>query len=92
MNVRQLGKGTAWLQEFEVEGTVDFPLDMLRYDACWPARGEDAGTIARTFDRECRLSARRDDAPFRVRLRRSAPGKECEPTVERWRSFGWDVI
>ncbi len=66
-----------------VEGSGPFPIDMLRYDACIPATELDAGTIARTFER--------DDVHARVALRRLAAG-DGPPTVGRWESFGWRIV
>jgi hypothetical protein len=31
---------------FAVEGEGDFPIDMLRYDKCWPATERDSHVIA----------------------------------------------
>jgi hypothetical protein len=70
------------LWDFEVTGRGPFPIDMLRYDACWPVRGEDVmriepGPQSHQGTRTVRL----------VRCARSGNG----PTVGRWGSFGWTV-
>jgi hypothetical protein len=69
------------LFEFEVAGRGQFPIDMLRYDQCWPKReSEDAMGIERSF--------RNDPGILRqVTLRGLHP-----PTVGRWESFGWKII
>lgn len=33
------------VSRFYVRGRGHFPLDMLRYDECWPATGEDAAKM-----------------------------------------------
>lgn len=63
-----------------VSGKGQFPLDMLRYDACWPSSGRDASAIADTFhNRNVAWSinvTRANTAPF---------------TNDRWESFGVQV-
>lgn len=66
--------------EFEVEGRGPFPLDMLRYDGCFPVRSEDASSIG-LREPECYEAART------IRLRTVRP----KLTPDRWRSFGWKV-
>ena len=67
---------------FTVEGSGMFPVDMLRYDACWPATTEDVihmalgSPIARSKQR-------------RVALFTNAQNR---PTVGRWESFGWKIV
>lgn len=68
------------IQEFEVEGRGPFPLDMLRYDGCFPVRGEDATSIG-LREPECYEETRS------VRLRTVRP----KLTEDRWRSFGWKI-
>lgn len=63
---------------FTVVGEGLFPFDMLRYDICYPKRGEDANAIART--------TRRERGPHSVTLVSSK-----HPTEERWGAFGWAV-
>lgn len=78
-----------WVTEFEVEGTGAFPIDMLRYDACFPATQESAVDMVLT---------RHEDpdqyrAKRRVRLRSYAVVKaNAYPTEDRWKSFGWVVL
>lgn len=66
---------------FTVVGTYGFPLDMLRYDKCWPAREGDAGSIAAT------LWVQADRDSRRIEMM----GLKV-PTVGRWASFGWKVV
>lgn len=72
-------------KEFTVEGPGPFPIDMLRYDQCWPKReGEDSKGIEDSFP------ARRIRGVLtRVTLVTDAPNA---PTVGRWESFGFKVV
>ena len=64
---------------FVVQGAGNFPLDMLRYDQCWPSGPEDVEGIAST-ERTLRT----------VRLTKiDGPGAI---TTGRWESFLWRVI
>jgi hypothetical protein len=70
-----------YVVEFTVRGPVgqSFPIDMLRYDQCWPARQEDAESIAVGAVRE-------------VRLRTITVNPEGCVTRDRWASFGFNVV
>ena len=61
--------------KFVVKGAGRFPVDMLRYDTCYPHQPEDAAAI---LDKEMR----------KVELVTLMNG---EPTRARWESFGWMV-
>lgn len=63
-------------REFTVKGNGMFPIDMLRYDNCWPATSEDAAKLAGRGPREVTLGTRNRTAP----------------TVGRWPSFMWRVV
>lgn len=69
---------------FDVTGYGPFPLDMLRYDCCFPASEEDSARMERTFNRRAR-----DEAT--ITLRYVSEYKPKGPTDARWRSFGWRV-
>lgn len=66
--------------EFVVKGSLPFPMDMLRYDACWPARTEDALAIVASMDPM--------SGPVEVTLYGVSP---YGFTAGRWQSFGWTV-
>lgn len=74
-------------KHFTVEGSGEFPVDMLRYDNCWPVGSEDAISI------HLRYGAIGEDQLFgkmrRVRLATTYPSA---PTDGRWRSFTWRVV
>lgn len=73
------------LKRFTVEGSGDFPFDMLRSDRCWPAA---AGAVARiganygTADRE----------GLRGRIVALETAEKYAPNRQRWASFGWSVV
>jgi len=74
---------TVW--QATVAGMGEFPIDMLRYDSCYPHSESDSGAIVRT-------------QPFNAD--RAARGTEIVvegyavhgPTEGRWASFMWHVI
>lgn len=70
---------------FEVSGKYSFPLDMLRYDCCFPARSEDASMILRTQESDFFQSN-----PV-IRLVKYHETKVPILTDARWNSFGWSV-
>lgn len=69
------------LTEFEVNGRGPFPVDMLRYDMCWPKSGDDAAKL---------VSSDEDRASRGVRTVRMLAIRK--PTCGRWASFGWTVV
>ena len=70
--------------DFVVSGNGSFPMDMLRYDRCYPVDGSSAADMheprpnSRTRVRE-------------VRLRIFTENEDIRPTRDRWTSFGWAV-
>ena len=73
MNKSKLGDGRTCIQ-------LPFPLDMLRYDSCYPANQESVGRIAYTLD-NIRLEEHET-----IEL---LTGYRTTP--ERWESFGWEI-
>jgi len=67
------------MNRFTVIGKLGFPLDMLRYDSCYPA---DQESVAQIYDS---IVDRDYKKPYRVTLLGSGP------TVARWKSFLWKV-
>jgi hypothetical protein len=70
-------RGIPRIYTFTVLGEGPFPVDMLRYDLCYPKSQSDSGEIERSYKRSLR-----DE--HRVTLVSSK-----HPTEERWGSFGW---
>jgi hypothetical protein len=65
---------------FIVQGVLPFPIDMLRYDACYPASEADSSIINRSLTHDTR-------GKITVEVRTRSP-----LTVGRWKSFGWQVV
>jgi hypothetical protein len=78
-----------WRVEYEVEGTLPFPVDMLRYDGAFPEWETDSRKIESSIRME-------EDGPVRVRLVAYADKDTAEthraPNKRRWESFGWKVV
>ena len=75
-----------WRHEFQVRGTLAFPLDMLRYDECFPAVEGEMYEIANS------LISSGSDTPLTIKLVHYDQRAKWEPTVARWQSFGWWVV
>ena len=67
---------------FTVEGIGPFPMDMARYDACFPDSTEDGTRIESSYERRHEPKLMRT-----VRMRSTVK----PPTEGRWASFGWRV-
>ena len=74
------------IHRFIVKGTGSFPIDMLRYDQCFPDDQESAAKIANSV--------------YHSRMA-TQDGEIClaawrligwEPTKKRWESFLWKVV
>jgi hypothetical protein len=65
---------------FKVTGRGQFPIDMLRYDGCYPKTGEDAAKIEASF--------RDPGTEITVSLERFGE-KTWAPERARWSSFLW---
>lgn len=63
-----------------------FPIDMLRYDTCYPHSMEDVNRISSAMRRVPNIGEES------VTLRRIVDTKTRKPTNDRWLSFGWEVI
>jgi len=73
------------MKRFTVKGiNTPFPIDMLRFDECWPATVEDSGKLANTFGfRHGR----------RVRWQLTLVSmRDTVPTADRWLSFAIEVV
>ena len=67
-----------------VSGVGPFPLDMLRYDGCFPDTSVDVEKIRGSFNI---LGPNK----WSIRVVKISQQK-WEPTTKRWESFGWKVI
>ena len=64
---------------YRVSGVGYFPLDMLRYDAAYPANSDAVSAISSVRPEE------------RVKRRTVELRSHHRPTDDRWSSFGWTV-
>ena len=62
--------------EFVVRGGGNFPIDMLRYDSCYPKSERDSGLIESEGRREVTLES----------------AGRFAPSHGRWESFLWRVV
>jgi hypothetical protein len=79
----KLKLGTMYYHEFAVHGVGRFPIDMLRYDSCFPTDQESALAImdSNKIGKDHKL----------IRLSSIQDNSNWEPTKGRWESFGWRV-
>ena len=69
------------------DGALDFPMDMLRYDRCYPTTTEGATDIAAI----CYLRADDQAAQFIGTPTIELQSNDKVPTSKRWESMGWIV-
>lgn len=74
-----------YVHNFNVKGMGSFPIDMLRYDSCYPRTEEDSGKIHGT------LGCGRADKE-EITISHYGSKKEWMPTHGRWKSFMWEVV
>ena len=74
--------GNIYLIRFNVTGNFEFPIDMLRYDACYPHQQVDVSAIDQV---------KRYHKMVTVTLEHTDVDKNWKPTTDRWASFGWRV-
>ena len=65
-------------QIFPVTGSGQFPVDMLRYDSCYPHSQDSVVALSEKNTRT-------------VVLARAVKRVTDTPTIARWESFGWKV-
>ncbi len=73
-------------QRLEVR-VMSVPFDMMRYDNCVPATEEESGKLERIAGHDPTLKPEDRIVEFR---RFALVDKE--PTIDRWRSFGCEVV
>lgn len=76
-----------YVTTFDVNGESTFPVDMLRYDECFPSRGEDGTEMIHRIGRDVERVATAKP----IKLRHIGSSALWQPTFERWRSFGWEA-
>jgi len=68
----------------EVSGTGRFPVDMLRYDACYPASSKDVEKLCATL-----YGDRPPRGPWTIEV---ASQVTAPWALERWTSFGCKMV
>jgi hypothetical protein len=77
---------------YTVEGRCAFPIDMLRYDCCWPATEQDANQIESINDP---MVDSREDKPYQITVetaRNTRDHGRFIVTEGRWDSFNWKLV
>jgi len=77
-----------YITRFTVEGSGPFPLDMLRYDQCYPATQQAVDQILVSMDETRIIGERRQIELFVAHPIR----QHHKLTPERWESFGWTIV
>lgn len=72
-----------WRTQFAVTGRGSFPIDMLRYEGCFPHSSADAATIEASF--------RPGPEERIVSLVKYHDTRDVHLEAARWGSFGWIV-
>ena len=74
-----------YYQTFTVRTTLQFPIDMLRYDGCFPHTETDSGKITQSLSRLTKGACV-------VQIGRYVSTKRMNsPSIGRWESFGCAV-
>lgn len=79
-----------WIIKFEVQSNSRFsvfPLDMMRYDRCTPRTQSDVNDIVISEN----LALELEPKPITM-VHYSHGFRRWQPTVDRWKSFGWEVV
>lgn len=78
-----------YITKFSVRGNGVFPMDMLRYDACYP-NSDDSVQKIKTFG-DLQAGDARETVTISLSHRHENKITSC-PMVGRWHSFGWGVV
>ncbi len=71
-----------------IRGSGAFPIDMLRYDSCYPFREEDARKIESVSNPMIG-----DNDPWEIRVKKhSELARHARWTPERWKSFRCELV
>jgi hypothetical protein len=73
-----MAKKPITISTFVVEGSGEFPFDMLRYDSCWPQNGDSAAFMSKHYTERRKITL-------------ESVGIST-PSVNRWASFNWRVV
>ena len=80
-----------YIYDATVSGRMSFPIDMLRYDCCFPTTEADAGYITRSLTG--RWYSGSESTTETINLTRVSSRRLVGEafTGARWASFGWKV-
>ena len=70
-------------------GGYPFPVDMLRYDRCYPRTEEDAGRLEELTSEM--LRAERGRHSYEIVVEAVSESRVAPWTPRRWASFGWSL-
>lgn len=70
------------------DSSEEFPIDMLRYDSCFPLTEDDSHMIERAVRGD---SDPRAPILLARRFADSYDAKDWRPSTDRWESFGWRI-
>ena len=76
-----------YITNFTVKGSYTFPVDMLRYDACYPTYTDAAVKLVTGGTNMAAV-----DEDYMVQLAHAHPTRGWQPTIARWASFGFEVM
>jgi len=84
-------KTTLWIYAITVKFTqhASVPWDMIRYDQCAPATSEDASKLSRLDGLVPNRDLTKEERTVTFRMYDVA---RRGPTLDRWRSFGCEVV
>lgn len=75
----------AYYIRFAVEGSGPLPVDMLRWDGCYPG---DVDAVRDMVVESIQFPAKK----VTIRLVHVCSDRKWTPAAERWQSFGWRVV
>lgn len=83
-----------YVTRFTVVGRTAFPIDMLRYDQCFPASEADSSRITNTINRDRTMNpglTSKEIGMYKIDLVMISRNNSG-PTVGRWNSFCWGIV
>jgi hypothetical protein len=76
-----------YIHEATVETIMDFPIDMLRYDSCFPADQNSVNEMVEMGNVHLRNEKRKEGGKWRINIRKLSSSKTHGFTEARWKSF-----
>ena len=93
----KLSNPLRYKKAIKVKGNGIFPIDMLRYDSCFPLGEDDALKIQKSVDVNAIVDGRACatipvDETREIRLVKYSHSPNPLWNEARWRSFGWEIV